>query len=55
VAGIFTSKGEMAHNRVFHQATLLNHGKVLISGGSGTRLEQEIFDPANGTFSSTGL
>jgi hypothetical protein len=41
------------HNRVFHTATLLHNGKVLIAGGiSG--LTAELYDPASGTFAATG-
>jgi hypothetical protein len=54
----FTVTGSMATERANHSATLLNSGKVLITGGvdnSGNVLATaELFDPSSGTFSSTG-
>ena len=38
--------------RVFHTATLLNNGKVLVAGGHDA--SAEIFDPTSGTFAATG-
>ena len=61
-AGSFTATaGSLATARSDHSATLLSNGKVLIAGGqvltgpvsAGTN-SAELFDPANGTFSSAG-
>jgi len=62
--GQFTLTGSMMRSRTSHSATLLPNGKVLILGGvtdsitdaagrpSGTA---ELYDPATGTFSPTGV
>jgi Kelch motif/Galactose oxidase, central domain len=62
--GSFTPTGTMTTARNLHTATLLDHGppatngKVLITGGSIGFLSDlataELFDPATGTFTSTG-
>lgn len=58
--GTFTPTGSMTTARSFHTATLLNNGKVLITGGdtSGTFGNQlasaELYDPLTGTFSAAG-
>ena len=58
--GTFTSTGRLSTDRMFHTATLLTTGKVLIAGGtttlSGTpvRATAELYDPATGTFNLTG-
>ncbi len=52
----------MATPRYWHTATLLNNGKVLITGGVGPGSSQnpadlssaELYDPSNGTFSAAG-
>ena len=53
----FKVTGSMTTERAFHTATLLETGKVLITGGEsdnsfGSRTA-ELYDPANGTFSAT--
>jgi hypothetical protein len=59
--GLFTLTGRMMRPRTGHSATLMPNGKVLIAGGetdpnnypaSGTA---ELYDPATGTFSPTGV
>jgi len=67
--GLFQPTGNMTSPRVGHTATPLSNGKVLIAGGSptgATHLEgvalvpgppsptAELYDPASGTFTSTG-
>jgi uncharacterized protein (TIGR03437 family) len=59
--GTFTQGGPMIQIRWGHTATLLANGRVLIAGGvAGPSTDSvavsstEIFDPSNGTFSSTG-
>jgi hypothetical protein len=54
--GKFTSVGSMASGRYGHTSTLLQDGKVLITGGGyplGSNTA-ELFDPATGTFSAAG-
>ena len=57
----FTTTGSMSVTRVFHTATLLPGGKVLIVGGQDRtdalgvpHATAEVYDPATGTFSRTG-
>lgn len=55
--GTISSTGSMPAARRFHAATLLQSGKVLITGGRGEthRLASaETYDPETGTFSATG-
>jgi hypothetical protein len=57
----FTLTGNLNNGRLFHSATLLNSGLVLVAGGGdstvqtvGTLASAEIYDPAAGTFTLTG-
>ena len=60
--GSFVSTGSMAASRQWHTATLLNNGMVLVAGGfyfvsasnSGFLTSAELYNPATGTFTSTG-
>jgi Galactose oxidase, central domain len=57
--GEFTSTGSMSVPRVFHTATLLGNGKVLVAGGDGRRdgttySSAELYDPATGVFTLIG-
>ncbi len=59
--GTFSSTGSMGTTRIYHTATLLPNGKVLVAGGHGAvggsdiyRATAELYDPATGTFSPTG-
>jgi N-acetylneuraminic acid mutarotase len=58
--GAWNSTGALATGRYLHTATLLPSGKVLVTGGStpdvpGGRLSSvEVYDPATGTWNSTG-
>jgi hypothetical protein len=64
VHGTFTQTGNMLSQRQGHTATLLDNGNVLITGGSiefsgmcmgcGPISTAEFYDPASGTFTSTG-
>ena len=54
----FAATGNMTTSRYSHSATLLNNGKVLVTGGvdtSGVVLASaELYDPATGAFAATG-
>jgi len=57
--GTFTLTGSMNAARQSHSATLLNNGKVLITGGFENSpfpslASAELYDPATGTFTLTG-
>ncbi len=51
-AGTFTPTGSMSVTRVFHTATLLASGKVLVTGGHDA--SAELYDPTSGAFAATG-
>lgn len=51
--GKFTPVGSMTIGHMFHTATLMNDGRVLIAGGNGDN-SAEIYDPASATFRSIG-
>ena len=56
-AGAFSTTDSMADLRMFHTATRLNTGKVLIVGGKNASFElltAELYDPATQIFSATG-
>src|SRR5882724_3661595 len=48
----FSPAGNMSVTRVFHTATLLNSGKVLVAGGHDSTTE--LYDPTSGTFAASG-
>ncbi len=55
--GGWAGTGSMAAARVFHSATLLPDGKVLVAGGgfgSTVTASAELYDPRAGTWSPTG-
>jgi hypothetical protein len=52
--GSFSATGSMLAPRVFHTATLLSNGQVLIAGGGNENSTAEVYDPATGSFSITG-
>jgi hypothetical protein len=57
-AGTFTGTGSMSAERVYHTATVLPNGKVLLAGGVGLSDEElasaELYDPVTGRFTPTG-
>src|SRR5260370_29792611 len=54
----FTTTGNLNVARLWHTATLLNNGMVLIAGGQdptgNTTASVELYNPATGTFTTTG-
>ncbi len=53
----WTLTGSMNYTRMYHSATLLADGRVLVAGGQGTTgyvYIAEIYDPATETWSTTG-
>jgi len=56
--GTFSITGSMTVPRIFHTATLLPDGKVLLAGGRGydglSLSSAELYDPSTGTFTATG-
>jgi len=55
--GTWSSTGSLAVGRLFHTATLLPNGKVLVVGGGGdaTSSPAELYDPEAGTWSLTDI
>ena len=55
--GTFTPTGSLGTARVYHTATLLNNGMVLVAGGSNGFTDTntaELYNPFTGTFTPTG-
>ncbi len=58
-AGTFTATGNLTRERMFHAATLLTNGQVLIAGGlaspgASALASAELYDPSTRTFTATG-
>jgi len=61
-SGMWADMGALETGRVFHTATLLKNGKVLVAGGSGNMVlsfgsafsSVELYDPASGKWTPTG-
>lgn len=58
VTATFSVAGTMSISRVYHTATLLGNGKVLMAGGGSAihapSATAELYDPVTSTFSATG-
>jgi N-acetylneuraminic acid mutarotase len=58
--GSWTVTGSMVTPRMFHTATLLPDGKVLVAGGTGNNVtgkplaSAELYDPSSGSWTATG-
>jgi hypothetical protein len=58
--GVFSQTGHLTTERMFHTATLLTNGKVLVAGGGATLggfsvwASAELHDLSTGTFGATG-
>ena len=55
--GSWSPTGSLSTTRYYHTATLLENGKVLVAGGTGSsdiQASAEIYDPARGIWSATG-
>jgi hypothetical protein len=54
--GTWAASGNMNEGRVYHMATLLLDGKVLVTAGRGadTLASAELYDPSTGTWTATG-
>lgn len=56
-SGRWTNTGSLTTARIYHTATLLPNGKVLVVGGIGNygfAVNAELYDPATGTWENTG-
>jgi len=59
-SGTWTTTGSLVQQRYQHTATLLPNGKVLVAAGDGhfsgggVQASAELYDPASGTWTSTG-
>jgi hypothetical protein len=51
----FTATGTMGTARSYHTETLLQNGKVLVTGGNAGTVSAEVYEPSTGTFTPTGF
>jgi len=59
-SGQFTPVGDMSTGRIYHVASLLPNGDVLLAGGTDTAnlsgpSQGDLFQPASATFTATGI